>query len=288
MAEALLNINSGVLIFKSRSREWQLDNKTLVMGILNVTPDSFSDGNEYVDKDVAVGRAMEMVEDGADIIDIGGESSRPNAKSVSLDEELKRVIPVVEELSKRNIVVSVDTTKAEVARQAIEAGAEIINDISAMTVDEDMANVVSTSGVGVVLMHMRGTPQTMQSDTSYGDIVEEVSSYLEERLKFALSMGIERDKIALDPGIGFGKSVEGNLKLIKNLKEFSKLGCPVMLGASRKSFIGSVTDLDISERLNPSVASAVVGVLNGASIVRVHDVRESKEAVSIANAIKNS
>ena len=286
MAEALLNINSGKVVFKTISREWQLDSKTLVMAILNVTPDSFSDGNQYVDKDIAISRALKMVEDGADIIDIGGESSRPDAKSVSLEEELKRVMPVIEELSRRGVPVSVDTTKSEVARQAVASGAEIINDISAMTVDKDMAGVVSSSGAGVILMHMRGTPQTMQNDTDYGDIVKEVTVYLEERLKFAISKGIESDNIALDPGIGFGKSVEGNLKLIKNLKEFTKLGCPLMLGASRKSFIGALTDLEVQDRLQPSVASAVIGVMNGASILRVHDVKETVEAIKIADAIR--
>ncbi len=257
------------------------------MGILNVTPDSFSDGGLFEDSERAILKALEMAEEGADLIDVGGESSRPGAEPVSAQDELARVVPIVEALSSKGIVVSVDTTKAEVAEASIEAGAEIINDISAMTASQDMAGVVRDSGAGVILMHMRGTPKTMQLETEYDNLTEEVVGYLRERLDYATSVGIDIDKIALDPGIGFGKTSEGNLELIKNLGNISSLGCPVVLGASRKSFIGTLMDLEIDKRLQPSVAIAAIGVMNGANIVRVHDVRETVEAVTIADAIRN-
>ena len=274
-------------VFKGLTREWSLDN-TLVMGILNVTPDSFSDGGLNTNKDTAVSSALRMVDEGAHIIDVGGESSRPGSDSVSEEEELKRVIPVIEELSKKGIQVSVDTTKSKVAEKAIEAGAEIVNDISALTFDSEMAEVVSRTGAGVVLMHMRGNPKTMQAgdlDKAYADVVGEVKSYLKDRIDFAQSKGIKKEKIAIDPGIGFGKSVEGNLRLIKELKSFCDLGVPVLLGASRKSFIGAVTGLDVGDRVAPSVAVALIGVMNGASIVRVHDVRETVGALKVLNEV---
>lgn len=288
MADVALDINKVDFIFKSLSREWNLSSKTLVMGVLNVTPDSFSDGGQFTSIDSSLVRAIEMVEEGADIIDVGGESSRPGAKPVTVQEELKRVLPVVEALAKKGIAVSVDTTKARVAREVINCGAEIINDISAMESDVEMAEVVRDSGVGVILMHKRGASETMQSDVVYENIVGEVSSYLKERLEFATSFGIEKNKIALDPGIGFGKSVEGNLELLKNIDKFCDLGCPVLIGTSRKSFLGNLLDLKTDERLIPSVATVVASVMSGASIVRVHDVSETVEAVTIARAIMNA
>lgn len=288
MADVALDINKVDFIFKSLSREWNLSSKTLVMGVLNVTPDSFSDGGQFTSIDSSLVRAIEMVEEGADIIDVGGESSRPGAIAVTVEEELKRVLPVVEALAKKGLAVSVDTTKARVAREVINCGAEIINDISAMESDVEMAEVVRDSGVGVILMHKRGASETMQSDVVYENIVGEVSSYLKERLEFATSFGIEKNKIALDPGIGFGKSVEGNLELLKNIDKFCDLGCPVLIGTSRKSFLGNLLDLKTDERLIPSVATVVASVMSGASIVRVHDVSETVEAVTIARAIMNA
>ncbi|MBI5559927.1 MAG: dihydropteroate synthase [Deltaproteobacteria bacterium] len=295
LAEAAGEINSSLeslgssrLVFKGRTREWDLSRRTLIMGVLNVTPDSFSDGGRFFEKEKAIGRAIEMLGEGADIIDIGGESTRPGSAGVSPEEEKRRVIPVVEGLVGKGAVVSVDTTKADVAEEALKLGAEVINDVSAMTRDARMAGVVRIYSCGVILMHSRGTPETMQEMTHYGDLMAEIFDCLSERLDYAIASGIGPEKTVIDPGIGFAKSAADNLEIIRRLSEFKTLGRPVCLGVSRKSFVRAVTGGRVGERLNATLAAASIGVLNGARIVRVHDVREAKEAVSMADAIMDT
>jgi dihydropteroate synthase len=273
--------------WKCADRILEPDKSPLIMGILNVTPDSFSDGGRYIAECDAVTRGLEMVEEGADIIDVGGESTRPGAPEVSVEEEIERVVPVIESLvHQTEAIVSVDTTKAEVARSAIKAGAGIINDVSALTRDSGMSEVAVESGAGIVLMHMVGTPRTMQEDPRYDDVVTEVLTYLESRISDLVASGIEKDRVAIDPGIGFGKTVEHNLALLANLERFSKAGVPVVAGLSRKSFLGVLTGREVDDRLAGSLAGLVYSVLNGAHIVRVHDVKESVDAMKIAVALK--
>jgi dihydropteroate synthase len=258
------------------------------MGILNVTPDSFSDGSRYLDLELAVDRALEMESEGASIIDIGGESTRPNAEPVGLDEELRRVIPVIERLAGRlSVPVSIDTHKAAVAREAVAAGAEIVNDISAFTFDPAMASVVADSGAGAVLMHTRGGPREMQKDTEYRDIVSEVIAFLDGALAGAERAGIGRNRLVVDPGIGFGKSVSGNLEIIRRLGEFARLGSPILIGTSRKSFIGALLDRDVDGRLMGTAATVAAAVLNGASVIRVHDVAAMRDVAAVSLAIRN-
>ncbi len=286
---AIDNIYKREWIFEVKGRKWTLGRRTLIMGILNVTPDSFYDGGQYLKKREAVKKALQMAEDGADIIDVGGESSRPGSKPVSMEEEIKRVIPVIKEVAKKtDCAISVDTIKSEVAKQAINAGAQIVNDISAMRFDPEMADMCAKTKVGVILMHMRGTPATMQMDVRYDDLMSEIFSHLEERICFAVKAGVKKERIAIDPGIGFGKGVEDNLKIIKRLSEFKSIGRPVVLGTSRKSFIGKALGLDAKDRLEGTIATIVAGISNGASIVRVHDVKEARMAADMADAIKNS
>ncbi|MBI5048965.1 MAG: dihydropteroate synthase [Deltaproteobacteria bacterium] len=285
---AIGNIYKNEVVLEAKAKIWVLGKRTLVMGILNVTPDSFYDGGQYLKKGDAVKKALQMAEHGADIIDVGGESSRPSSKPVSLKEELKRVVPVIREIVKTgDVVVSVDTTKAEVAKQAIDAGASIVNDISAMRFDPLMANVCVKNKTGVILMHMRGTPATMQTDVKYNDLMSHIFNHLEERIDFAVKAGIKKERIAIDPGIGFGKSPEDNLKIINRLSEFKAIGRPIVFGASRKSFIGKILGRDAKDRLEGSIATVAAGILNGANIVRVHDVKETRIAVDMVDAIKN-
>jgi dihydropteroate synthase len=247
------------------------------MGILNTTPDSFSDGGNYNDPSAAVARALEMEAEGADIIDVGGESTRPGAEPVPVEIEIKRTVPVIENIRKHsNIPISIDTMKAEVARQALEAGANIINDVSAFEADEKMVEVAAQTNAGSVFMHMRGTPKTMQKDPSYANVVQEVILYLENRLNFAAQHGINRNQVVIDPGIGFGKTQEHNLALMRGLPEFSKSGCPVLVGASRKSFIGQLLGRnDPAQRLFGSLGAAAWATLHNAHILRVHDIIET-------------
>ena len=256
------------------------------MGVLNVTPDSFSDGGKFTDIDRAVAHAREMVAAGADIIDVGGESSRPGASTISADEELRRVIPVIERIE--DLLVSIDTTKAIVAERALAAGARIVNDISALRFDERMIDVVRDSGAGLVLMHMKGTPQTMQQEAQYAQVVTEVLGFLRARVAFAIDHGLAREQIAVDPGIGFGKTVEHNLRLLAHLDEFRSLGCAVLVGASRKSFVGKVLEREKEDRLYGSLAVAAWAVVHGANIVRVHDVAETVEVVRMIEAVKQA
>ncbi|MFQ5735324.1 MAG: dihydropteroate synthase [Thermodesulfobacteriota bacterium] len=267
-------------------REWSLGGRTLIMGILNVTPDSFSDGGRFLDAGAAVARARQMAEEGADWIDVGGESTRPGAGPVGVEEELQRVVPVVEALAGQGLAVSVDTSKAAVAEAALKAGAAIINDVTALA-DPEMAGVCAGFKAPVVLMHKRGEPGKMQEDTVYGDLLSEVYGYLAERVEYAVSSGIGRDKIIIDPGLGFGKSREGNMELVRRLTEFRSLGLPILIGASRKSFTGHGGDVP-GHRLPGTLAVSAIAVLNGASVLRAHDIREARAAAGMAEAIRDS
>jgi len=275
------------LPWRCRGTELDLSNRTWVMGILNVTPDSFSDGGQFMDFTAAVEHALEMIRQGADIIDIGGESTRPGANPVSVEEEVARVVPVIRAIhEKADCLISIDTQKAEVAEKAIEAGAVIVNDVSACTADSSMANVIRETGVGVVLMHMRGTPRTMQTAPEYTDVLEEVTTYLEGRMADLREMGIAPECMALDPGIGFGKTVEHNCKLLAGLGRLVKTGRPVLIGLSRKSFLGKLTGADVDARLPASIAGAVYAAIHGAHIIRVHDVKETCEATRLVDILK--
>ncbi|VAV84123.1 Dihydropteroate synthase [hydrothermal vent metagenome] len=269
----------------TRSRSFSFKEQALIMGILNVTPDSFSDGGEFTEPDRAVERALEMVSEGAGIIDIGGESTRPGAEPVEEGEEIERILPVVRALVKEGVAVSIDTQKAAVARIALEAGAELVNDVSALA-DKDMAGVVAEFKAAVVLMHRRGGPGDMQSDITYKDIMAEVFGYLAERIEYGEASGIERERIAIDPGIGFGKDVAGNLELLRRLRELTTLGRPLLIGTSRKSFIGEVLERSIEQRLTGTLVTQVVALMAGASILRVHDVRQAREAALMVAAVR--
>ncbi len=260
----------------------------LIMGILNVTPDSFSDGGQFLKVENAFIHSVKMIEEGADIIDIGGESTKPFADPVSTDEELSRVIPVIEKIrSEYDILISIDTTKSKVAEEAITAGANIINDVSAMEIDENMLQVAKNYNSPIVMMHMKGIPKNMQNNPTYDHLITEIKDYLSSRVKCAINAGIDKKNIIIDPGIGFGKSVEHNFEIINNLDSFVDLGFPVLLGASRKSFIGLTLDVEEKDRLEGSIAANVIGLQKGAKIFRVHDVLAAKKSLIIANKIFN-
>jgi dihydropteroate synthase len=274
---------------------WQLRDRTLtpgspplLLGIVNVTPDSFSDGGQFLDTDAAVAHALRLVEQGADLLDIGGESTRPGAQPVGLDEELARVLPVVRRLAALTPTpLSVDTYKAEVARQALEAGAHIINDVTALRGDPAMAEVVRSYGAGVILMHMQGTPATMQAAPHYDDVAAEVADFLEARLQACIDLGIAASQVVLDPGIGFGKTTEHNLRLLARLEVLQRLGRPVCLGVSRKGFLGKLLNRPLHQRLASSLAAACYALVRGsAQIVRVHDVAETHDAIGVLENIK--
>ena len=271
--------------------DWLLsiEKQSLIMGILNVTPDSFSDGGKYLEKNNAINHALAMIDNGADIIDVGGESTRPFSDPVSLDEEISRVIPVIEGIRKESdVCISIDTTKSEVATAALNSGASLINDVSAMEVDPLMIDVALKFDCPIIIMHMKGTPKSMQDNPQYESLISDIKDYLQERVDFIVSKGINSKKIVIDPGIGFGKTVENNFEIINNLNHFTKMGLPVMLGASRKSFIGISLDLPEEDRLEGSLAANIIGLQNGAKIFRVHDVAETNKAFVIANKIFNS
>lgn len=271
--------------------DWLLsiEKQSLIMGILNVTPDSFSDGGKYLEKNNAINHALAMIDNGADIIDVGGESTRPFSDPVSLDEEISRVIPVIEGIRKESdVCISIDTTKSEVATAALNSGASLINDVSAMEVDPLMIDVALKFDCPIIIMHMKGTPKSMQENPQYESLISDIKDYLQERVDFIVSKGINSKKIVIDPGIGFGKTVENNFEIINNLNHFTKMGFPVMLGASRKSFIGISLDLPEEDRLEGSLAANIIGLQNGAKIFRVHDVAETNKAFVIANKIFNS
>jgi len=271
--------------WKTAQRDLSLK-RPLIMGILNVTPDSFSDGNHYVDPQRAIDRAFEMAEEGADIIDIGGESTRPGAPPVTAEDEINRVVPVISGLvGKIRCALSVDTWKSSVAAAAVAAGAEIINDISGFTFDRQMAAVAAQSGAGVVLMHTRGTPQEMQINTAYADLIGEIVQSLRHSVTLAEEAGICRECLAVDPGIGFAKGAGQNLEILRRLREFTSLGLPILTGTSRKSFIGRVLDREIDQRLPGTAATVALAVANGAAILRVHDVHEMRDVADMAHAI---
>ena len=260
---------------------------TLIMGILNVTTDSFSDGGQFIDRDIAVNHALEMEKSGADIIDIGGESTRPGAEPVTMEEELDRVISIIEGIrSNSNVCISIDTYKADVADKALSAGADMVNDISGLQFDERMVNVVRAANVPVIIMHIKGTPRNMQQDPHYENLMEEIVAYFQERVEFCHEHGIKNENIILDPGIGFGKRLQDNFELLRELKQISDLGFPVLSGPSRKSFIGLTLDLPVDERVEGTAAAVTASILNDAKIVRVHDVKEMKRVATITDTIR--
>jgi len=259
---------------------------TRIMGILNLTPDSFYDGNRYFYIDAALKQAVKMYRDGANIIDIGGESTRPGSDPVSIDEEMDRVLePLVRIKKEIPVPVSIDTYKSEIAEEACKAGAEIVNDISGITFDPKMFDVLIKYDVKVVIMHIKGTPKNMQANPYYDNVISEIKSFLAERIEYAEKKGIKPEKIIVDPGIGFGKRLEDNLKIIKYLDKFKPLGKQVLIGVSRKSFIGKILDVEPEERLEGSLAASIMAVVNGANIVRVHDVKETVRALKVAESI---
>ncbi len=257
--------------------------RPLVMGILNITPDSFSDGGRFLSTHAAIEQGLRLKEAGADILDIGGESTRPGAQPVTAAEELDRVLPVLEGLRTAQIALSVDTMKPEVMRAALAAGADMINDVNALQAEGAM-EAVASSQAAVCLMHMQGEPRTMQRDPRYGDVVTEVAAFLEERLQAALAAGIGRERILIDPGFGFGKTLAHNITLFKNLRRFADIA-PVLVGVSRKSMLGALTEREVGERLVPSVTAAILALQQGATVVRVHDVRETLDAIRIWQAL---
>ncbi|MDZ7725750.1 MAG: dihydropteroate synthase [candidate division KSB1 bacterium] len=268
------------------SRSISIGTRTLIMGVLNVTPDSFSDGGAYANIDRAVQHALDMHARGADMIDIGGESSRPGAEPVSEAEELNRTIPVIRALRvKLDCPISIDTTKSAVAKAAIQSGADIINDISACRLDPDMIPLTAETGAGVVLMHMQGDPRSMQKNPQYTDVVHDIIALLQKHIDDLLALHIKPDQLIVDPGIGFGKSVADNYELLRRLHEFKTLDRPILVGPSRKSFIGKLLDLPPQERLEGTLAAAVAAIMNGADILRVHDVQAVQRAVRVTDAI---
>ena len=278
--------NSVERTMECRGRYLTFGKRTLIMGVLNVTPDSFSDGGLYADADIAVKRAHEMVAQGADVIDIGGESSRPGSEPVSIDEELHRVLPVIKRIVQElDVLISIDTYKSTVAEYALEAGAHIVNDISGLNFDPNMAKLAADTGVPVILMHIQGTPKNMQAAPQYHALISEIILYLRNSIEHAETAGVSPEKIIIDPGIGFGKTMEHNLEIIRRLKEFRCLGKPILIGTSRKSFIGKILDLPVEERIEGTIATVVASIINGADIVRVHDVKQVQRAVKMVDAI---
>ena len=262
--------------------------KTYIMGVLNITPDSFSDGGLYFDKSVAIKRAIQMVEDGADIIDIGGESTRPGSESITIDEELRRTIPVIEALTREiKVPISIDTYKSEVAMAALDSGASMVNDISGLRFDPKMSEVVSEYKVPVVIMHIKGRPKDMQQNPVYEALIPEIMDYLRCGIAIATRSGISDNKIIIDPGIGFGKTSDHNLEIINKLREFTSLEKPILIGPSRKAFIGKILgDAPVTQRLEGTAAAVAISIMNGANMIRVHDVKEMAKVAKIADAVK--
>jgi dihydropteroate synthase len=288
IGELVSNLRRDAFVLKTPRRKITIAGRTLIMGIINMTPDSFSDGGRFKSINEAVDHGVRLEEEGADILDIGGESTRPGSARVSRKEEIKRVVPVIEKLSRRiRIPVSVDTMKAEVARVAMDSGSEIINDISAMRFDRKMLEVVAESQAPVILMHMRGTPRMMQEgDLRYRSLMGEIIRFLGERIEKAVAGGVTRENIIVDPGIGFGKKAEDNLRIIRHLRELKTLGRPILLGPSRKAFIGKATGVKIpAARIEGTAAAVTAAIMNGANILRVHDVRFMKRVSAMADAL---
>ncbi len=260
--------------------------KPLIMGVLNITPDSFSDGGQHFDTDKAIESAKLMITQGADIIDVGGESTRPGAQSVSISDEINRVIPVIEALHhSTNVIISIDTSKPEVMKLAVEAGASIVNDVCALSADSALETVARLN-VDVCLMHMQGSPRTMQKDPTYNDVVDDIKDFFSQRIEACIEAGIAEDKIILDPGFGFGKTLDHNLEILKRFNEFKSFGLPLLAGLSRKSMIGTLLDdRNVGGRIIGSVTAAIIAVQNGADIVRVHDVLETRDALTILGGV---
>ena len=277
-------------IIKKSNYQFSWGTKTYVMGILNVTPDSFSDGGEFARTSSALIQAQKMIKNGADIIDIGGQSTRPGAEQISLAEELKRVIPIIQAIRQQaNIPISIDTTSAEVARSAIEAGADLINDISGGTYDRNMFVTAAQLEVPIILMHIKGTPQTMQSLTNYGDLITEIKTFLEQQISKAIAFGIPQSNIIIDPGIGFAKNTAQNIQLIQQLSQFKTLNAPILIGVSRKSFIGKITGRDNpKDRIWGTAAACCGAIANGTDIIRVHDVAQMHDVAKVADTIWRS
>ncbi|MEE9151173.1 MAG: dihydropteroate synthase [Thermoplasmata archaeon] len=277
MAMRLINCKNHTL---------EIGRRTLVMGIVNVTPDSFSDGGRFLDAEKAIEHAKRLAKEGADIIDVGGESTQPGSDPVTLEEEMRRVIPVIEGIAKEvKVPISIDTCKSGVAKAALDRGASIINDISALRFDSKIADVAVEHDVPMVLMHMKGTPKDMQLNPSFHSVMDEIKEFMRDRVEFAVFKGVARDGIIIDPGIGFGKTTEHNYEIIRKLGELKELGMPILIGTSRKSFIGDTLGLDVDERLEGTLATITMCIMNGADIVRVHDVKEAMRTVRMTDAI---
>ena len=283
-----MDLQSQPIKWTAREHALPVEQRVLIMGVLNLTPDSFSDGGRYQGVDAAVARAEAIEAEGADVLDIGGESSRPASRPISLEEELARVLPVLTALAGRiRIPISIDTTKSEVARRSLDRGASIVNDTSALQGDPEMAGVVARAGAGLILMHRQGTPVTMQDHPSYADVVEEVQDFLRDRVEAAGAAGIDRERIAVDPGIGFGKTLEHNLVLLGRLSAFAVLGRPIVIGPSRKAFVGAILDRPVSAREWGTAAAIAAGILQGAHAVRVHSVAEMNDVARMSWAIRD-
>ena len=274
--------------FQVKSQTYCLGRQTWIIGVINVTPDSFYDGGFYLEPQTAIAHGLELLADGADIIDIGGESSRPGSDPVPADEEIRRVIPVISGLRKTTkALISVDTTKFEVARAALDHGADIINDITSFNLDPRLLSLAAQNNAGFILMHMQGNPKTMQVHPFYEDVLKEIRTFLAEKIEIALAYGLKKESLLIDPGIGFGKRLEDNLRLLNQLDFFEELGRPILVGVSRKSFIGKILNASPQDRLEGSIAAAVVSILKGASVLRVHDVKAVRRAALVAEAIIN-
>jgi dihydropteroate synthase len=259
-----------------------------VLGILNVTPDSFSDGSKWIEPSVAIDRALEMIDEGADLIDVGAESTRPGAASITAEEEWRRLEPVLQPLAQRGVTLSIDTTKREVARRALDLGAAAINDVSGLVADPEIASDCAAAGAGLILMHMRGDPRTMQDDLEYSDVVTEIADFLTEQARIAEQAGCRNCQIVIDPGIGFGKSAAGNLEILGRIEELADRSYPVLVGPSRKSFIGQTLGLPIQERVEATIAACLAAYAGGATLFRVHDVAPARRALDMACAIRNA
>jgi dihydropteroate synthase len=286
MTSPIGNLKSPRLAWNFHEQSWQLGGFPKLMGIVNVTPDSFSDGGRFFDPHVAVDHCLRLVAEGADLLDVGGESTRPGAASVDEDEEIRRVVPVIAQVARRvSIPISIDTTKAAVAERALDAGAVIVNDISGLRFDPRMPKVCARAQAGVVCMHMQGTPQTMQIDPHYADVVREVADFLAERLAVLEDCGIARDRVVIDPGIGFGKTPDHNLAILKNIARFRALGRPVLIGHSRKQFLAKILGRPLDEVSAATIGVAVASALSGADLLRVHDVRATRDALAACWAV---
>ena len=285
--KALSSVYASGHVIHTRHGPMNASRRTVLMGIINVTPDSFYDGGKRLDPDRALADGIDLVEAGAEVLDVGGESTRPGAKPVSLEEELQRVLPVIRELRRNvHVPISIDTYKAQVAGAALSEGADIVNDISALRFDPQMAVLVAAEKVPVILMHMQGTPRTMQAEPCYNNVLREVQDFLTAQVRFAIEAGVERENIIIDPGIGFGKTLDHNLILLRGLPALAALGLPLLVGTSRKAFIGKILGLEPGERLEGSLAAAIAAVFGGAHIVRVHDVKETRRAIRVVDAIR--